>query len=58
MGLAPNIVKKKSFLIKECSRCHQKFGPENFAPVRSLFFDDGVLPICNECVKTFLVEKD
>jgi hypothetical protein len=26
------------------------FGEEGFAPTKSLFFPDGVVPMCNDCV--------
>lgn len=54
MGLAPNIEKKKSFFIKKCTRCRQEFGPENFAKTKSIFYPDGFLPICNDCLEAYL----
>lgn len=54
MGLAPKIEKKKGFLLKKCSKCGQSFGPENFAPTKSIFYADGVIPICNDCLESYL----
>ena len=54
MGLQPKIEKKKGFSLKTCPRCGQSFGPEGFAPTKSIFFPDGVLPICNDCVDKFI----
>ena len=58
MGLAPNITKKSNFTLKRCARCQQNFGPESFAPTKSLFYPDGVIPICNDCIDTLLEEND
>lgn len=58
MGLQPKIVKKKSFVMKSCSRCGQTFGEEGFAPTKSLFFPDGHIPMCNDCVDKELALYD
>lgn len=50
MGLAPNIQKKKKFLLKSCSKCGGTFSEEGFAPTKSFFYSDGILPICNDCI--------
>ena len=50
MGLQPNIQKRKSFTLKPCCRCGGMFGEEGFAPTKSLFFPDGTIPMCNDCV--------
>ncbi len=54
MGLAPKIERKKSFLLKKCSVCGQSYGPENFAPTKSVFYPDKTLPICNDCLENYL----
>ena len=50
MGLAPNIQRKKKFMLRDCVHCAGSFGPEGFAPTRSIFFPDGVITICNDCI--------
>ena len=50
MGLQPNIKKKRVFTLKPCCRCGQLFGEEGFAPTKSPFFADGVVPMCNDCI--------
>ena len=50
MGLQPNIQKKKKFLLKSCSQCGQSFSEDGFAPCKSFFYPDGVLPTCNDCI--------
>lgn len=57
MGLAP-VMKKKPFTLKSCCQCHQTFGEEGFAPTKSLFFPDGTIPMCNDCVDKWLQERD
>lgn len=54
MGLAPKIEKRRGFILKKCSLCGQSFGPENFAPTKSIFYPDGALPICNDCLEGYL----
>ena len=58
MGLQPNIKKKKGFTLKPCCRCGGMFGEEGFAPTKSLFFADGVIPMCNDCVDKDLAAHD
>ena len=58
MGLQPNIKKKKGFALKSCCKCGQMFGEEGFAPTKSLFFADGVIPMCNDCVDKDLAAHD
>lgn len=58
MGLYPNIKKKKSFTLKACAHCGQMFGEEGFAPTKSLFFPDGTIPMCNDCVDRELQQHD
>ena len=49
MGLQPNI-KRRAFALKTCPRCQQSYGEENFAPTKSMFFIDGLVPFCNNCI--------
>ncbi len=58
MGLQPNIKKRKGFTLKPCCRCGGMFGEEGFAPTKSLFFADGVIPMCNDCVDKDLAAHD
>lgn len=58
MGLQPNIARRRSFAIKQCNRCGGTFAPSNFAPTKSIFYSDGALPICNDCIELYLVEVD
>ena len=54
MGLQPNIARRRSFAIKQCNRCGNSFAPSNFAMTKSIFYPDGSLPICNDCVEFYL----
>lgn len=57
--MTPNIEKpKKAFLLKECTMCKTSYGPDNFSKTKSIFYPDGYLPICNSCLKEYLIEKE
>ena len=56
MGLAPNIQRKKRFMLKDCTRCGGSFGPEGFAPTKSIFYPDSVIPVCNDCIDKLINE--
>lgn len=58
MGLAPNIQKKAKFISKKCSICGGIFGPESFAPTKSLFYPEGVIPVCNDCIDGILAMEN
>ena len=59
MGIKPKIPpKRRTFLLKKCARCNQEGGPDDFAPSKSFFFPDQVLPICNNCVKEILISEE
>lgn len=56
MGLAPNIQRKKKFMLKDCTCCGGSFGVEGFAPTKSYFYPDGVIPVCNNCIDKMIDE--
>lgn len=58
MGLQPNIQKKRAFLLKTCSKCGQSYGPEGFIPVKSVFYPDGVVPMCNNCIEDYFEKEN
>lgn len=59
MPLQPNIPKqKRSFLTKECPRCKQQQLEEDFTKTHSIFYPDGVLPICNDCITNYLKQNE
>lgn len=58
MGLSPNIARRRTFVLKTCNCCGQSFAPTNFSPTKSIFYADGSLPICNDCVEDFLAKND
>ena len=53
-----NIKPPRNFLVKECSKCGGTFGAENFTKTKSVFYADGYLPLCNNCLKNILEEHD
>jgi hypothetical protein len=58
MGLQPNIRKTKKFMLKACSHCGGSFGEEGFTPTKSIFYSDGVIPMCNECIDSLINNDD
>lgn len=42
------------FLLKECSNCHRSYPPENYFPTKSVFFKDGYLSICKDCLEALV----
>ena len=56
MGLHPNIQRKSKFFLRECSRCGSSFSEEGFAPTKSFFYPDGVIPTCNDCIDKLIDE--
>ena len=58
MGLQPNIARKRNFTLKECNRCGAAQTPDAFAPSKSIFYSDGLLPVCNSCIESYLVQND
>lgn len=58
MGMQPKIKQTTPFIVKTCSICGGTFGPEGFIKTKSLFYPDGYLPICADCIKQLLVEHN
>ena len=58
MGMQPKIKQTTPFIVKTCSICGGTFGPEGFIKTKSLFYPDGYLPMCADCIKQLLVKND
>lgn len=58
MAMTPNIQRKKAFTVKACTLCGIQQGPDEFSKTNSLFYPDGHIPICNSCLKDYLVKND
>lgn len=58
MGIQPPIKKTREFITKDCGICHKSAGPESFTKIKSIYYPDGFLPICNDCIKHLLIEKN
>lgn len=56
MGLQPKI--RKDFFLKDCVRCGSTFGPESYIKLQNIFYPDGYLPFCNDCVDKYLYEVE
>lgn len=50
----PKIERKSTFILKKCGKCGQNLGPSFYSPARSPFIQDGVLPLCDECINKYL----
>ena len=58
MPLEPKIPKKpRAFSTKKCAKCEGVFGVDSFSPTHSIFYPDGYLPICNDCIYSWLEEE-
>ena len=44
-------------MLKDCVHCAGSFGPEGFAPTRSIFYPEGVIPICNDCIDKMIQQE-
>lgn len=53
-----NIKPPRNFLVKECSRCAGTYGADSFSKTKSVFFPDGHLPLCNDCLRGILQEAE
>jgi hypothetical protein len=59
MPLEPKIPKKPhAFSTKKCAKCGGVFGVDSFSPTHSIFYPDGYLPICNDCIYSWLEEEE
>lgn len=58
MAITPKINQNKPFLLKTCSYCGGAYGAEFYCKTKSLFFPDGYLPICNNCIENILLENE
>ena len=57
MAIVPKIPKKAS-LTKTCAKCGNVLLTEDFAQTHSIFYPDGYLPVCNQCINEFLKEHN
>lgn len=58
MGMQPKIKQTTPFIVKTCSICGGTFGPEGFIKTKSLFYPDGYLPMCADCIKQLLIDHN
>lgn len=57
MPLEPKIPKPQ-FKTKKCNKCGAILSTEDFARTHSIFYADGLLPICNDCANEYLREHN
>lgn len=58
MGMQPKIKIDAPFVVKKCNTCGGNFGPESFVKTKSIFYPDGYLPMCADCIERLLIEND
>lgn len=49
---------RKTLLIKKCSKCGIDKSADSFITTKSWFYNDGLSPICNSCIKDYLIEHE
>lgn len=54
----PNTIRQRPVGIRQCIKCGELMGKDQYAYSKSVFFPDQVLPICNNCVKQYLIDND
>lgn len=57
MPIEPKIP-AQTFPTKKCNKCGLLQSAENFAPTHSPFYPDGFIPICNNCIHSYLEQND
>ena len=55
MAIEPKIP-KVAFFTKKCNKCGIVMTGDNFSKTHSIFYPDGYLPICNDCIRDYLRE--
>lgn len=58
MGMQPKIKIDTPFIVKKCTTCSGTYGPESFIKTKNLFYPDGYLPMCADCIEKLLVENE
>lgn len=53
----PNTIRQRAVGIRQCVKCGELMGKDQYAYSKSVFFQDQVLPICNNCVKQYLIDN-
>lgn len=56
--LEPQIIKQPRPNSKRCSRCKCDRSGNDFVPTKSWFYADGLSPVCNICIKEYLIKVD
>ena len=57
--MEPKIIVKNSSLTKKiCTKCNTAQNISNFVSTKNWMFSDGYCPICNNCLKTYLINNN
>lgn len=56
--MQPQVIKKKTPLLKECSCCHTQRPGGDFLTTDVWLYSDGLIPVCNSCIKDILIKAE
>ena len=56
--MEPKIPNKNIPLMKTCSKCGISKTSDSFITNKNWFYSDKLLPICNSCIKEYMIEKN
>ena len=51
-------IKRGGAVLKVCTKCGISKTRDSFITTKNWFYNDGCIPVCNECLKEYLIEKD
>ena len=51
-------IKRGGAVLKVCTKCGISKTRDSFIATKNWFYNDGCIPVCNECLKEYLIEKD
>ncbi len=54
----PKNLPKNPIFMKTCAKCARQLQSDCYSPTKSPFYSDKLLPLCNDCIKEYLKEKN
>ena len=56
--MEPKIPNKRAGLLRTCTKCGISKTVDSFIETSDWFYNDGFIPVCNSCIKEYLIEYD
>lgn len=56
--MEPKIPNKRAGLLRTCTKCGISKTVDSFIETSDWFYNDGFVPVCNSCIKEYLIEYD